>query len=186
MPALTCISNVVVALNPPPALADPELHVIRVQAALVATGGLGALLFSLGDSVASLALARAIIGIGFAGGLMAAFKAVVIWVPERRRPLANACVMSMGAIGDPMRVINRLPFIESLARGGLLDARGRFQHSALHPFLVGAVGDAKRNVNTAARIVHRPVRQNAFGEEGVGHDDAEIVVGGDHRAANID
>jgi hypothetical protein len=33
-------------------------------------------------------------------------------------------VVSMGALGDPMRVINRLPFIESLARGGLLDARG--------------------------------------------------------------
>ncbi len=37
MPALTCISNVVVALNCPPALADPELHVIRAQAALVRT-----------------------------------------------------------------------------------------------------------------------------------------------------
>ena len=33
-------------------------------------------------------------------------------------------VVSMGGLGDPMRVINRLPFIESLARGGLLDARG--------------------------------------------------------------
>lgn len=33
-------------------------------------------------------------------------------------------LVSMGAVGDPMRVINRLPFIESLARGGLLDARG--------------------------------------------------------------
>lgn len=33
-------------------------------------------------------------------------------------------VVSMGGLGDPMRVINRLPFIESLARGGLLDTRG--------------------------------------------------------------
>lgn len=33
-------------------------------------------------------------------------------------------VVSMGGLGDAMRVINRLPFIESLARGGLLDARG--------------------------------------------------------------
>ena len=33
-------------------------------------------------------------------------------------------VVSMGGVGDAMRVINRLPFIESLARGGLLDARG--------------------------------------------------------------
>jgi predicted MFS family arabinose efflux permease len=71
----------------------------RVQAALVATGGIGALLFAYGWDVLTLTLARAIIGIGFAGGLMAAFKAVVIWVPEPRRPLANACVMSLGAVG---------------------------------------------------------------------------------------
>ncbi|MEZ5818194.1 MAG: MFS transporter [Hyphomicrobiaceae bacterium] len=71
----------------------------RVQAALVATGGCGALLFSIGQDTLTLALARAIIGIGFAGGLMASFKAVVLWVPEQRRALANACVMSLGAIG---------------------------------------------------------------------------------------
>lgn len=71
----------------------------RVQAGLVATGGLGALLFAAGQDTFTLAFARAIIGIGFAGGLMASFKAVVIWVPEERRPLANACVMSLGAIG---------------------------------------------------------------------------------------
>jgi MFS family permease len=71
----------------------------RVQAVLVAIGAFGALLFSLGDSVLTLALARAVIGLGFAGGLMSSFKAVVIWVPEERRALANACVMSIGAIG---------------------------------------------------------------------------------------
>ncbi len=71
----------------------------RVQSALVATGGTGALLFALGDDVITLTLARAVIGIGFAGGLMASFKAVVIWVPEQRRALANACVMSLGAVG---------------------------------------------------------------------------------------
>lgn len=71
----------------------------RVQSALVATGATGALLFSLGNDATTLALARAVIGIGFAGGLMSSFKAVVIWVPEPRRPLANACVMSLGALG---------------------------------------------------------------------------------------
>ncbi len=71
----------------------------RVQSALVATGGVGALLFALGNDVIALTLARAVIGIGFAGGLMSSFKAVVIWVPEQRRALANACVMSAGAVG---------------------------------------------------------------------------------------
>ncbi len=71
----------------------------RVQTALVSLGGVGALLFSLGEDATTLLVARAIIGLGFSGGLMASFKAVVIWVSEPRRPLANALVMSAGAIG---------------------------------------------------------------------------------------
>ena len=71
----------------------------RVQAALLATAALGALLFALGESLATLTIARALIGLGFAGGLMSGFKAIVLWLPEPRRALANACVMSFGALG---------------------------------------------------------------------------------------
>jgi len=71
----------------------------RVQAFLIALAGIGSLLFALGDSFMTLSLARALIGLGFAGGLMSGFKAVVLWVPEDRRALANAVVMSFGALG---------------------------------------------------------------------------------------
>jgi len=71
----------------------------RVQAALVALTGFGALMFAYGQSAGVLMVARAIIGIGSAGGLMSSFKAVVLWVPEQRRALANSLVMSSGAIG---------------------------------------------------------------------------------------
>ncbi|MFM9940602.1 MAG: MFS transporter [Hyphomicrobiaceae bacterium] len=71
----------------------------RVQAALVAFGAAGALLFAFGRDVATLTVARAMIGIAFSGGLMSCFKAVVIWVSEPRRALANACLMSLGGIG---------------------------------------------------------------------------------------
>jgi MFS family permease len=71
----------------------------RVQAALLLAAALGAVLFASGHSVFTLTAARALIGLGFAGGLMSGFKAVVLWVPEGRRSLANACVMSLGAIG---------------------------------------------------------------------------------------
>jgi len=71
----------------------------RVQAALVAIGGLGALMFAYAPNVYVLTVARAIIGLGFAGGLMSGFKAVVLWVPEQRRALANSLVMSIGALG---------------------------------------------------------------------------------------
>ena len=71
----------------------------RVQAVLIASAALGSVLFAIGDSVYTLTAARALIGMGFAGGLMSGFKAVVLWVPEERRALANACVMSLGALG---------------------------------------------------------------------------------------
>ena len=71
----------------------------RVQSGLIALAGLGSLLFALGESFFVLTLARALIGLGFAGGLMSGFKAVVLWVPEERRALANAVVMSFGALG---------------------------------------------------------------------------------------
>ncbi len=71
----------------------------RVQTALLLTAATGAALFSFGTSTTALVLARALIGLGFAGGLMASFKAVVVWVPEQRRALANALVMSFGGLG---------------------------------------------------------------------------------------
>ena len=71
----------------------------RVQAVLLAVAATGAFLFAAGDDVMTLLTARALIGLGFAGGLMASFKAVVIWVSEPRRALGNALVMSAGALG---------------------------------------------------------------------------------------
>ncbi|MEM7042406.1 MAG: MFS transporter [Pseudomonadota bacterium] len=71
----------------------------RVQAVLIALAGVGSLLFAVSDSFLLLTLARALIGLGFAGGLMSGFKAVVLWVPDQRRAFANALVMSFGALG---------------------------------------------------------------------------------------
>jgi predicted MFS family arabinose efflux permease len=71
----------------------------RVQAALLACAATGSLLFAIGQGIATLTFARALIGLGFAGGLMSGFKAVVLWVPEPRRALANAAIMSFGALG---------------------------------------------------------------------------------------
>jgi predicted MFS family arabinose efflux permease len=71
----------------------------RVQAALLAVAAAGCVLFAAGGDAATLTAARALIGLGFAGGLMSGFKAVVLWVPAPRRALANSCVMSFGALG---------------------------------------------------------------------------------------
>ncbi|MBM3567884.1 MAG: MFS transporter [Alphaproteobacteria bacterium] len=71
----------------------------RVQAALILFGAAGTLLFGMGQSLADLALARAMIGIGFAGGLMAAFKVIVLWFPRQRVPVLNILFMGFGGLG---------------------------------------------------------------------------------------
>ena len=72
----------------------------RVQAALLCCSALGALLFSQAWGIASLTFASALIGFGFAGGLMAGFKAVSLWVRAERVAFANGCIMAFGALGS--------------------------------------------------------------------------------------
>ena len=71
----------------------------RVESVLLLVAALGALLFALGESAAWLAFARACIGLGVSGCLMASFKAFVMWFPGERLPLVNGCIMTAGALG---------------------------------------------------------------------------------------
>lgn len=70
-----------------------------VQTALFALAALGCALFAIAESMLTLTLARALIGLGFAGALMSGFKAVVMTVSPPRRPLANALIMACGGLG---------------------------------------------------------------------------------------
>lgn len=71
----------------------------RVQAIFLLFAALGAVLFAIGHSKEVLAVARGLVGLGVAGGLMASFKAITLWFPERRWPLVNGCFMGMGGLG---------------------------------------------------------------------------------------
>jgi MFS family permease len=71
----------------------------RVQTVMMAIAAGGAALFAIGQDALTLTVARALIGLGVAGGLMGGFKSVVLWISEPRRALANSFVMSAGAIG---------------------------------------------------------------------------------------
>ena len=71
----------------------------RVQAALLTMAALGSFGFASSEQMGTLVLSRALIGLGFAGGLMAGFKAVVLWFPPSRHALANGCIMSCGGLG---------------------------------------------------------------------------------------
>ncbi len=71
----------------------------RVQGALSLVAACGALLFGLGDSLAALIIARAMIGLGTSGALMAGLKALNIWVPKSRLAAMNGLYVMWGGLG---------------------------------------------------------------------------------------
>lgn len=97
----------------------------RVQAALLSIAALGAALFAVADSPAALVVARALIGLGCAGGLMAAFKAIVKWYPPQRLSLVNGCYLAVGGLGA---IVATRPVEQALA---FTDWRGLFVALAL-------------------------------------------------------
>ena len=71
----------------------------RVQGSLYGAAALGAFLFSQSDGVVALTTARALIGIGVSGGLMAALKAIVQWFPRDRIAIVNGWYLTAGGLG---------------------------------------------------------------------------------------
>src|SRR5699024_9315054 len=74
----------------------------RVEASLLLIAALGAVLFALLDSLAGLALARALIGVGVSCCLMGGLKAFVMWFPNERIPTINGLMMTFGGLGALM------------------------------------------------------------------------------------
>jgi MFS family permease len=89
------------------ALIQPVLGVMldrygprRVQTVLLAIAALGSMLFGLCTSFGELIVARVLIGIGFAGGLMAAIKVFTLWYPPRQWGLVTGFHMMAGGTGS--------------------------------------------------------------------------------------
>ncbi len=71
----------------------------RVEALLLLLAATGVALFGAGRDLPSLALGRALIGLGASACMMAAFKAFVQWFDVKRLPLVNGCLLGFGATG---------------------------------------------------------------------------------------
>jgi MFS family permease len=71
----------------------------RVQAGLLLCAALGAVVFAIGSSLGHLVIGRALVGLGVAGGLMSAMKAIALWLPKERWALANGVFMTAGGLG---------------------------------------------------------------------------------------
>ena len=72
----------------------------RVQVVLLAMAAAGSTLFGLSLSLGELIVARVLIGLGFAGGLMAAIKAITLWYPPQRWGLITGFHMMAGGLGS--------------------------------------------------------------------------------------
>jgi MFS family permease len=72
----------------------------KVQVVLMTVAALGSALFGLATSLPELILARALIGLGFAGGLMAAIKAFTLWYPPQRWGRITGFHMMAGGAGS--------------------------------------------------------------------------------------
>ena len=71
----------------------------RVQAGLLLCAALGAVVFAVGTGLTHLVIGRALVGLGVAGGLMSAMKAIALWLPKERWALANGVFMTAGGLG---------------------------------------------------------------------------------------
>lgn len=105
----------------------------RVEATLLLFAALGALIFARADSVAGLAIGRALIGFGVSACLMAAFKAFVTWFPTPRLPLINGLQMAAGGLG----AITATAPVEALLQ--VTDWRTLFLLLAMMTLLVAAI-----------------------------------------------
>jgi predicted MFS family arabinose efflux permease len=77
----------------------------RVNAFLLLIGAVGSLLFALAVNLAGLTGARALIGLGVSGCLMAAMKAFVIWFPRARLATLNGWMLAAGGLGSFMATL---------------------------------------------------------------------------------
>ena len=71
----------------------------RVLATLLVFAAAGGLVFGLAQGVTTLALGRALLGLGVSGCLMGSIKAFTLWFPLSRLATLNGWILAVGALG---------------------------------------------------------------------------------------
>jgi MFS family permease len=123
----------------------------RVEAALLLLAAAGCALFGAGQTLTTLVLARALIGLGVSSCLMASFKAFSQWFPVERLPSLTATIMvagGLGALSASVPVEAALP---------LLGWRGMFYLCAA--LLVASAGFLMTVPDRSALAHSEPLRQ---------------------------
>jgi predicted MFS family arabinose efflux permease len=84
----------------PDGMALDRVGARNVQAALGVVTAAGFALFALAESLATLVLARVIVGVGVSAGLMALIKANAQWFPPAKVALVTGIAVSIGGLGS--------------------------------------------------------------------------------------
>lgn len=106
----------------------------RVQSSLLLLAAVGTFLFSVGQTLPQLILARGLIGAGVAGSLMVSFTAFVLWLPASRVPGTLGLLMAFGGMGA---FVAGAPTAHFIANGG--DWRDVFRLLAFFALAVASV-----------------------------------------------
>jgi predicted MFS family arabinose efflux permease len=94
----------------------------RVQACLISVAALGAVLFSLGTDLSTLALGRGLIGLGVSGALMAGYKQISDWFPLEKAPLLYGLFTGLGSLGALVATAPAQAMVDWVGWRGLLAA----------------------------------------------------------------
>jgi predicted MFS family arabinose efflux permease len=148
----------------PDGMALDRIGARNVQAALGLVTAAGFALFALAESLATLALARVILGIGVSAGLMAIIKANAQWFAPAKVALVTGIAVSIGGLGS---VLSTGPVAAALPtfgwRGILWVLCGLSAATALWIFLSvpdrrgGNPGGLKAELATMGSILRSPV-----------------------------
>jgi predicted MFS family arabinose efflux permease len=92
----------------------------RVQAAMVAIAALGELVFAFGHDLLTLSCGRGLIGLGFAGGLMSAYKQIADWFAKDRLPLINGLFLGVGSLGAVVATVPAQAAVDLLGWRGMM------------------------------------------------------------------
>jgi sugar phosphate permease len=93
----------------------------RVQGVLLVMAAGGATLFGNASSLPELLAARAMIGLGVAGSLMAGLKTIVTWFPRERVALMNGWMIMLGSLGAVTATAPTDRLVELLGWRGLFE-----------------------------------------------------------------
>jgi MFS family permease len=95
-----CMLGAYAAAQLPGGMALDRVGARNVQAALSLVTAAGFALFALAESLATLALARVIVGVGVSAGLMAIIKANAQWFAPAKVALVTGIAVSIGGLGS--------------------------------------------------------------------------------------